>query len=137
MLVFPFYKYYFFLACGMAVKNFKETKVYKLAFEQAMLIFEISKFFPIDEKYSLSSKIRRSSRSICANLAEAYRKKKYQSHFILKISDSDAENSETNVWIEFSFACKYISEDTYNKLLQRNDEIGRLLYHMANYPEKY
>ena len=94
----------------MGVKNFKETKVYKLAFEQAMDILEISKTFPKEETYSLTDQIRRPSRSVCTNLAEAYRKKRYPVHFISKVSDSDSENSETNVWIDFAVACKYISE---------------------------
>ncbi len=75
----------------MAAKNFKETRVYKLAYEQAMEIFGITKHFPHEEKYSLPDQIRRSSRSVCTNIAEAYRKKRYPSHFVLKIIDSDAE----------------------------------------------
>ena len=88
----------------MAARNFKETKVYKLAFEQAMDIYEISKTFPKEETYSLTDQIRKSSRSICTNLAEAYRKKRYPAHFISKITDSDGENSETNVWFDFALA---------------------------------
>jgi four helix bundle protein len=81
--------------------------------------------------------MRRSSRSVCANLAEAYCKKRYPAHFILKVSDSDAENSETNVWFDFSVACKYISSENYQRMNLRNEEIGRLLDHMMNNPEKY
>lgn len=114
----------------MAARNFKETKVYRLAFEQAMEIFETSKAFPKEETYSLTDQIRRSSRSVCANLAEAYRKKRYPAHFISKVSDSDAENSETNIWLDFSFACKYITEEKFNSMLSRSEEIGRLLNHM-------
>ena len=79
----------------MASKNYKETKVYKLAFEQAMDIFETSKKFSKEETYSLTDQVRRSSRSVCANLAEAYRKKRYSAHFVSKVTDSDSENSET------------------------------------------
>jgi four helix bundle protein len=81
----------------MAAKNFKEPKVYKLAFEQAMQIFETTKTFPKEEIYSLTDQVRRSSRSVCTNLGEAYRKKRYPAHFISKTSDSDSENSETNM----------------------------------------
>jgi four helix bundle protein len=121
----------------MAAKNYKETKVYKLAFEQAMDLFETSKTFPKEEIYSLTDQVRRSSRSICTNLAEAFRKKRYPAHFILKTSDSDTENSEANVWIDFSFACKYISKEKHEKMILRNEEIGRLLNHMLNNPDKY
>ena len=121
----------------MAARTCKETTVYKLAFEQAMDIFETSKGFPKEEMYSLTDQIRRSSRSVCANIAEAYRKKRYPAHFIVKVSDSDTENSETNVWIDFSLACKYISIEKYGSMTFRNEEIGKLLNHMINNPEKY
>ena len=78
--------------------DFKELRVYQLAFKSAMRIFEISKHFPADEKYSLSSQIRRSSRSVCANIGEGYRKRIYPKHFTLKMSDADAEATETTVW---------------------------------------
>jgi four helix bundle protein len=119
----------------MSVRNFKETTLYKKAFEQAMDIFEISKIFPSEEKYSLTEQVRRSSRSVCANLVEAYRKNKYPAHFISKLTDCDAENSETNDWIDF--ASKYIKEQTKNDLINKNDEVGKLLNHMINNPEKY
>jgi four helix bundle protein len=121
----------------MAVLNFKNTKVYQKAYEQAMDIFEISKNFPKEEKYSLTDQVRRASRSVCANLAEAYRKKAFPANFFSKLTDCDAENSETNVWIDFSFSCKYIFETDRERLLTRNDEVGRLLNHMMNNPEKY
>src|SRR5262245_9790080 len=111
----------------MAAKNFKETKVYKLAYEQAMEIFRTTKNFPSEEKYSLTDQVRRSSRSVCTNIAEAYRKKKYPAHFVLKITDSDAENSETNVWLDFSKDCNYLQSDQHLKSIERNEEIGRLL----------
>ena len=121
----------------MGVRNFKETRVYKLAFEQAMEILEISKVFPPEEKYSLTDQIRRASRSVCANLAESYRKKQYPAHFVSKLSDCDAENSETSVWVDFAAAAKYITTEKQLHLLRRNEEIGRLLNHMMNNPEKY
>jgi four helix bundle protein len=121
----------------MGVKDFKETRVFKLAFEVAMEIFEISKLFPKEETYSLTDQIRRSSRSVCANIAEAYRKKRYLAHFVSKASDADTENSETAVWLDFSVACKYIGQEKYKALLDKNQETGRLLGHMINNPDKY
>jgi four helix bundle protein len=121
----------------MGVKNFRETRAYKLSFEVAMEIFEISKTFPKEETYSLTDQIRRSSRSVCANIAEAYRKKLYPAHFASKVSDADTENSETGVWLDFSIACKYISQEKYKTLSDKNQETGRLLGHMINNPEKY
>ncbi len=121
----------------MAVYDYKTTKVFQKAFEVAMDIFEISKTFPREETYSLTDQIRRSSRSVCANLAEAYRKKRYPAHFISKLTDCDAENSETSVWLDFALKCNYINENTYNTLTSKNDEVGKLLYHMLNNPEKY
>jgi len=121
----------------MAVYNFKQTAVYTKAFALAMEIFEISKVFPKEEKYSLTDQVRRSSRSVCANLAEAYRKKRYPAHFVSKLTDCDAENSETGVWLDFSLACGYMNEIVYKGLLDRNEEVGKLLHHMINNPEKY
>lgn len=121
----------------MAAKNFKQTKLYKLVFEQAMDVFHISKGFPKEETYSLTDQVRRSSRSVCSNIEEAYRKMRYPAHFILKATDSDAENSETNVWLDFAEGCGYISRDQQEKMILRSEEIGRLLNHMINNPEKY
>ena len=103
----------------MGVKNFKETRVYKLAFEVAMEIFEITKSFPKEETYSLTDQIRRASRSVCANIAEAYRKRLYPAHFVSKASDADTENSETGVWLDFSVACQYVSQEKYKTLSEK------------------
>jgi len=121
----------------MAAYNFKETTVYKKAFALAMEIFELSKAFPKEEKYSLTDQVRRSSRSVCANLAEAFRKKRYPANFILKLTDCDAENSETGVWIDFAFACGYINEEIKDTLQKNSAEVGKLLHHMIAHPEKY
>jgi four helix bundle protein len=121
----------------VAAIQVKETKVYKLAFELAMEIFEISKKFPKEETYSLTDQIRRSSRSVCICLLEAYRKKRYIAHFVAKATDSDMENSETGGWLDFSIACKYINASEHDRLITKNEEIGRLLGHMINNPEKY
>jgi four helix bundle protein len=121
----------------MAVYNFKETTLCKKAFALSMEIFEVSKSFPKDEKYSLTDQVRRSSRSVFANLAEAYRKKRYPANFISKLTDCDAESSETGVWIDFAFACKYINETSCKNLIAKNEEVGKLLNHILNNPEKY
>ena len=89
--------------------SFKNLLAYQKGFELAMDIFEISKSFPKEETFALTDQIRRSSRSTCANIAEAYRKRNYPKHFISKLSDSDSENSETQVWLDFSESCKYLS----------------------------
>jgi four helix bundle protein len=102
-----------------------------------MEIFAITKKFPKEETYSLTDQIRRSSRSVCICMLEAYRKKRYPAHFVSKVTDSDMENSETSGWLDFSLACNYITKETYMQLLGINAEIGRLLNHMINNPEKY
>ena len=102
-----------------------------------MEIFDISKSFPKEEKYSLTDQIRRSSRSVCANLAESYRKKLYPAYFISKLTDCDAENSETTVWLDFCLNCKYIDEEIHKDLISKNEKIGKLLNHMLSNPEKY
>ncbi|MBK7036505.1 MAG: four helix bundle protein [Chitinophagales bacterium] len=117
--------------------DFKDLYAYKKGFELSMEIFEITKKFPPEEKYALTDQIRRSSRSICANIAEAFRKRRYPNHFISKLTDSDAENSETQVWLEFAFNCKYINENTFNELTQKSIEIGKLLSAMIKNPNNY
>ena len=121
----------------MAAISVKQTKVYKLAFELAMEIYEISKKFPKEETYSLTDQVRRSSRSVCICLLEAYRKKRYPAHFVSKVTDSDMENSETSGWLDFALACKYMGEETHSRLNKKNEVIGRLLNHMINNPDKY
>ena len=117
--------------------DFRELLAYKRAFDLAMEIYELSKSFPLEEKYSLTDQIRRSSRIVCANIAEAYRKRRYPNHFISKLTDSDAENSETNVWLEFAFECNYITKEIYQKLSVKNIEIGKLINYMINNPGKF
>lgn len=117
--------------------DFKELIACKKAFQLAMKIFKISKSFPKEEKYSLTDQIRRSSRSTCANLAEAYRIRIYPRHSIMKLTDSDGENSETNVWLDFALACEYITKETYDSLYAECVEIGKLLNYMINNPDKF
>ena len=102
-----------------------------------MQIFNTSKKFPAEEKYGLTSQIRRSSRSVCSSVGEGYRKRQYQAHFVSKTSDADMENSETQVWFDFALACEYIDKKEYVELLKQSEEIGKLLGHMMNFPEKY
>ena len=117
--------------------SFKDLLAYKKAFELAMEIFDVTKTFPVEEKYGLSGQIRNSSRSVCSNIAEGYRKRRYEAHFISKISDADMENSETQVWLDFSLSCRYINEIQYKTFLDKSEEVGRLLNHMIENPEKY
>ena len=115
----------------------KNLQVYQNSFELAMKIFEESKNFPKEEKYSLTDQIRRSSRAVCANLAEAYRKRRYPAHFVSKLTDADMENTETQVWLKFSFACQYMLKEVSLALLNKSQEIGRMIDHMINNPEKF
>jgi four helix bundle protein len=117
--------------------SFRDLTVYKKAFELAMEIFEISKTFPREETYSLTDQIRRSSRSVCTCISEAYRKRKYQAYFVSKSSDADMENSETQVWLDFSYECGYINKGDYSRLIKKSEEVGKLLNHMIEFPEKY
>jgi len=117
--------------------SFKKLKVYQMAFDLAKEIFEKSKQFPKEETYSLTDQVRRSSRSVCVTIAEAYRKRNYPACFVSKVSDSDMENSETQVWIDFSHACKYVDLEIRNELTSKSNEIGKMLNHMMNNPEKY
>ena len=121
----------------MSYQKINETKVYKLAFELAMKIFEVSKMFPKEERYSLTDQIRRSSRSVCACLAEAHRKRLYEAYYISKISDADMENAETQTWLAFASVCQYLTEKEGKDLLNLSEEVGRLLHHMITNPEKY
>ncbi len=117
--------------------TFRDLIVYKKAFQLAMEIFEITKRFPTEEKYSLIDQIRRSSRSVCICLAEGYRKRRYPAHFVAKTTDSDMENTETQVWLDFSLACKYLGKPKYLDLLAKSEEVGKMLNHMIEHPEKY
>lgn len=121
----------------MKSRGFKDLNVYKLAYETAMEVFHLTKKFPIDEKYSLTDQIRRSSRSVCTNIAEGYRKRIYPKHFTSKMTDADAEASETCVWVDFAKDCNYIEEETKIELLNKYEEIGKMLWSMINNPEKF
>jgi len=117
--------------------KFQDLIAYKKGFQLSMKIFHLSKSFPREEKYSLTDQIRRSSRSVCANLAEAYRKRSYQKSYAFKLTDSDAENSETQVWLEFALECEYIDKTTFDELTSESEEVGKLLNFMILNPEKF
>jgi four helix bundle protein len=121
----------------MKISKHTDLVVYQMSFKAAVDIFELSKSFPNEEKYSLTDQIRRSSRSVCANLAEAFRKRKYPKMFVAKLKDSEGEAAETQVWLEFSLNHNYIINTDYEKLiLDYNNIIGKLVI-MANQPEKW
>lgn len=117
--------------------DFRKLVAYQKAFENAMAIFELSKVFPKEELYSLTDQIRRSSRSVNANIAEAYRKRRYPKHFTSKLTDADGENSETVVWLDYALACKYISHEQYVPLQEVALEVGKLINYMINNPSKF
>ncbi len=119
------------------IRNYTDLKVYQIAFRSAMRIFDISKNWPKEEKYSLTDQIRRSSRSVCGNIAESWRKRRYPAHFVSKLSDSDAESAETEVWLDFSLNCKYINQKDYSELKDNYDYICGMLTKMMNNPEKW
>ena len=121
----------------MKIREHTELEVYKKAFDAAMSIFLATKKFPKDEMYSLTDQIRRSSRSVCANLAEAWRKRRYKAAFIAKLSDAEAEAAETQVWIQFALSCGYLNQDTSDSLYQKYDEILRMLVAMINRPQSW
>lgn len=117
--------------------DFKKLLAYQKGFDLAMSIFEISKSFPKEETYSLTDQIRRSSRSVCANISEAYRKRRYPKHFISKLTDSDGENSETSTWLDFAIAFDYTSIKQHESLSNQVIEIGKLINYMINNPGKF
>ena len=117
------------------VQGHRDLEVYCRAFEAAMQIFELSKSFPKEEIYSLTDQIRRCSRSVCANLAEAWRKRRYPAAFVSKLSDSETEAAETQVWIEFAVKCGYLDRDRALVLYQSYDEVLRMIVAMINHPE--
>jgi len=117
--------------------TFQDLLAYKKSFSLAMKIFEVTKSFPKEETYSLTDQIRRSSRSVPVTIAEAYRKRIYPKHFYSKLTDSDGENSETQVWLEFAFSCKYITGELYQELLKTSNEIDKQINYMLLNPEKF
>ena len=119
------------------IHTHKELDVFTLAFSSAMEIFEMTKAFPSEEKYSLVDQIRRSSRSVATNIAEAFRKRRYEKAFVAKLSDSEGEAAETQVWLDFSVSCNYIDEEKRNNLYKQYDNIIGKLVNMIKSPEKW
>jgi len=117
--------------------DYKDLIVFKKAYQLAMDIFEASKKFPPEEKYSLTDQISRSSRSVCTNLVEAYRRRKYSAYFISKLNDSETENAETQVWLDFSKDCKYLAITVYQDFAFRNNEVGKMVWTMIQNPDKF
>jgi len=117
--------------------DYRDLLAYKKSFELAMKIFEASKHFPKEGKYSLTDQVRRSSRSVTVTIEESYRKRIYPKNFFSKLTDAEAENSETQVWLDFSLACCYLQESEYEELTAINNEVGKLIYYMINNPDKF
>jgi four helix bundle protein len=118
----------------MAVRSVKELTVYKKAYVLAMRIFRLTMHFPVDERFSLTSQIRRSSRSICLNLREAWAKRRYEAHFVSKLTDSDGENSETDSSLDFALDCGYLPPEIHRELVELSNEVGKMLGAMINNP---
>ncbi len=121
----------------MQIKSAKDLTVYRKAYSLAMEIFEVSKGFPSDERFSLTSQIRRSSRSVCLNLREAWAKRRYEAHFVSKLSDCDGESNETDTSLDFARDCGYIPVDLHEHLAELNHEVGRMLGSMIAKPQPF
>ena len=119
------------------IRSYKDLRVYQAAIEAAMRIFEITKNFPDEERYSMVDQMRRSSRSVCSNIGEAWRKRRYPAHFRSKLSDSEGEAEETRVWIELALRCGYISRADADDLDGRYDGILGQLVRMIEHPEQW
>src|SRR5436309_3171748 len=119
------------------IQTHRDLDVYCKAFDAAMKLFDYSKGFPKEETYSLTDQIRRSSRSVCANLAEGWRKRRYEAAFICKLNDCEGEAAETQTWIEFAVKCGYITREEGLPIFQRYDEVLAMLVTMIDHPEKW
>lgn len=118
-------------------RGHRDLKVFQLAYRLAMEIFHLTKLFPREEVYSLTNQIRRSSRSVAANLAEGFRKRRYPNMLINKLTDCDGEATETQVWLDFALDCGYLSRQNYDRLTAGYEEVGRMLSGMMANPEKF
>jgi len=121
----------------LQIKSAKDLQVYQKAYDLAMEIFHLSKSWPPAEKYSLTDQIRRASRSVCTNLREAWAKRRYEAHFISKLTDSDGENSETDTWLDFASDCGYLGPSDHLRLITECRQIGSMLGSMLNKPKKF
>jgi four helix bundle protein len=125
------------MATYQELKGHRDLKVYQLAYKLAMEIFNASKSFPKEEKYSLTDQIRRSSRSIVANIAEGFRKRQYPKMFVSKLADADGETAETQVWLDFARDCEYMNSKLHAELVKGYEEVGKMLGSMMSMPEKF
>jgi four helix bundle protein len=121
----------------MRIKTFKELEVYKLSFDAAMRIFHLSSKFSRDERYSLTDQIRRSSRSVSANLSEAYNSRRYKKNFISKLTIAQCEAAETQTWLDFALSCKYIDETDHSRLFKEYNHIIAMIVNMYKNAEKW
>jgi len=121
----------------MLIKSAKDLEVYKATYALAMEIYKISKAWPSEEKYSLTDQIRRSSRSVCSNLREAWAKRRYEAHFVSKLTDSDGENSETDTWLDFAYDCGYLKRNDHSRLTEECRSVGKMLGSMLKKPAKF
>jgi four helix bundle protein len=121
----------------MRINSAKDLDVYKKAYALSMEIFQLSKAWPKDEKYSLTDQIRRSSRSVCSNLREVWAKRRYEAHFLSKLSDCDGENSETDTWLDCARDCGYLNVEKHAELTQKATEVGKMLGSMLNNPAPF
>jgi four helix bundle protein len=121
----------------MQIKSAKDLIVYQKAYALGMEIFAITKGFPAEEKYSLIDQIRRSSRSVCTNLREAWAKRRYEAHFVSKLTDADGENAETETWLDFAHDCGYFPKHDYAIFVEKCREIGAMLGSMINEPSSF
>ncbi len=119
------------------MQGYRDLKVYQLAYKSAMDIFDESKAFPKDERYSLTDQIRRSSRSVAANIAEGYRKRQYPKMFVSKLADADGEATETQVWLDFARDCGYLTAECHAELFKAYEDVGKMLGMMMSMPEKF
>jgi four helix bundle protein len=119
------------------IKSYRELDVYRMAMDSAMAIFHLTKDFPHAEKYSLVDQIRRSSRSVCANIAEAWRRRRYKAAFVSKMNDAESEAEETRVWLEFSLRCGYIDDSTFKALDEQYDNIMGKIVRMIMNPDHW
>ena len=119
------------------IRSHRDLNVYQIAFQSAMRIFEVTKEFPKEEVYSLTDQIRRSSRSVCANITEAFRRRKYPKSFSNKLNESEAEAAETQNWLDFALECKYITQETHHSLYKEYENIIGKLVNMQRSPEKW
>lgn len=122
---------------GERIESFRDLRVYVAAFGLQQQLFEVTKRFSKEETYSLTDQIRRSSRSIGANIAEAWQKRRYPAHFVSKLTDADGEQAETQHWIDTALACAYITSEEHGQLSQKAREIGRMLGSMLAAPDKF